>query len=201
MKDEVQITSESEERGNRKRRVILGIQAIAAFAIIILFVRSVWPSPSLQVGTVAPPSNSGGGPKSTTSAQANVPQKLGGLSLVSADVGQQAIEGMAQLHGKDVGIVDGWIGRYQAGGVVWVGQATGEQVAASLLAAMAARIAAANGPFRDLRAADLDGQRLYSVTGQGRTHYFFQKGDKVIWLTLPASGADAFLRDALRSLN
>lgn len=123
------------------------------------------------------------------------------MTLIDVLTGQEAIEDMSMLHGKDVGLVGGWVGHYQARGIVFVGEIADEKGAARLLDAMVARISAGNRVFTNLRSTEIDGQRLHSVTGQGQKHYFYQKGNKVIWLSLPTSKPEDFLSEALQVVN
>ena len=131
-----------------------------------------------------------------------VPRSLGGMSL-SGDVmmGEAAIKEMSQLHGRDVGMVGGWVAHYQRNATVYVGEIVDEVSAAKLLDAMVSRIGAGNAMFKDLQRVRFEGQDLYSVFGQGQNHYFYQKGNKVIWIAAPTSNEAMFLRDALRVIN
>ncbi|MBI2954550.1 MAG: hypothetical protein HYY30_09570 [Chloroflexi bacterium] len=137
----------------------------------------------------------------TTEPAQGIPQKLGAVTLIDALTGQKAIDDMSMLHGKDVGLTGGWVGQYQARGTAYVGETVDEEVAAQLLDAMVARIGAGNRVFTGLRSAQVDGQKVYFVTGLGQNHYFYQKGNKVIWLALPTNKPEDFLGDALRLIN
>ncbi len=131
-----------------------------------------------------------------------VPRSLGGMSL-SGDVmmGEAAIKEMSQLHGRDVGMVGGWVAHYQRNATVYVGEIADEDSASKLMEAMVYRIGAGNAIFKDLQRVRFEGQDLYSVFGQGQNHYFYQKGKNVIWIAAPTSNEAMFLRDALRAIN
>ena len=108
---------------------------------------------------------------------------------------------MSELHGKNVGLTGGWVGRYQSKGVVWVGEISDENGAVQLLNAMVSRIGAGNPVFTNMRRKDIDGVTGYTATGLGQNHFFYQKGNKVIWLTLPVAKPDDFLQDAIKNIN
>ena len=116
-------------------------------------------------------------------------------------MGEAAIKEMSQLHGRDVGMVGGWVAHYQRNATVYVGEIADEDSASNLLEAMVSRIGAGNAIFKDLQRVRFEGQDLYSVFGQGQNHYFYQKGNKVIWIAAPTSNEAMFLRDALRVIN
>lgn len=184
-----------------RRRVIISVQIVLTVLIVLATARWVIgqgsaPAPVPVTGVAPAIQSSSGSP-----ASPGVPQKLGGLGLINVLTSQAAIDDMSKLHGKGVGVVGGWVGHYQSKGTVWVGEIADENGAAQLLEAMVRRIGAGNQYFGNLRRADRDGLALFSVTGQGQNHYFYQKGNKVIWLAMPVNGDDQFLRDALKSIN
>lgn len=185
-----------------RRKVILLAQAFFALVIVVALIRSLYAPAPPEMPSVSTENVATSTSASTKSSQlADIPRKIGGQSLLNVLTGQEAIDDMSELHGQGVGIVGGWVGHYQARGTVWVGETTDDQVAVGLMRAMVSRISVANGPFRDLRNKEIDGQKLYSATGLGQNHYFYQKGNKVIWLAMPVANEDAFLRDALNIIN
>ncbi len=185
-----------------KTKLIVLVQIFLVLLIVIATVRWISGSNSSEqpIRSVASGGSSSPSPGVAPSAP-GVPQKLGGVNLVDALTGQEAVEDMSMLHGKGVGLVGGWVGHYQSKGIAFVGEAVDEKGAAQLLEAMVQRIGAGNATFRNLRDSVIDGQKAYSVTGQGQNHYFYQKGNKVIWLTLPTNKPEDFLRDALQSID
>lgn len=196
-----------------RRKVILSVQTVLALLIIVA---AVWALAGLGKGPpvtasspilgAAPSGSSASGVSSSRTANTaqlaqGIPQKLGAVILTEAVTGQEAIDDMSMLHGKDVGLTGGWVGHYQSRGTAFVGETVDETGAAQLLEAMVARIGAGNRVFTNLKSTQIDGQKLYFVTGQGQNHYFYQKGNKVIWLALPTNKPEDFLGDALRLIN
>ncbi len=104
------------------------------------------------------------------------------------------------MHGQDVGLSAAWIGHYQASGTVWYGEVASETKAAELIDRMSRKIASGNQVFTNLRQQQYDGVMVYSVTGMGQQHFFYQTGKVTIWLAAPKGGEEPFLRDAFRVL-
>ncbi len=125
------------------------------------------------------------------------PHEVAGLSLTKTTTGEQAVHEMTQLHGKDVSLLDGYVAHYAGQGaeaVLYVGQAADVATAASLNERMVALIARGNSPFRGLREVEMDGRRLYGVSGLGAEHYFYQINDKIVWLQVAGTDPEAALR-------
>jgi len=196
-----------------RRKVILSVQAALVLLIILA---AVWTltgqgkgapvTASKPSSSAAPSGGTSAGGASSPSANAaspaqGAPQRLGAVTLIDVLTGQEAIEDMSMLHGKDVGVVGGWVGHYQARGIAFVGEIVDEKGAVQLLDSMVARIGVGNRVFTGLKSTQIDGQKLYFVTGQGQNHYFYQKGSKVIWLSLPTNKPDDFLRDGLKLIS
>ena len=108
---------------------------------------------------------------------------------------------MSRLHGKGVGLKDGYVAHYDGpsgGAVLYVGSAESEKAAADLLGQMEERIGPNNRYFTGLRSVVVEGVRLFSVRSGQESHYFWQVGDKVVWLGFdrddPAALAEAVQR-------
>ena len=163
----------------RNRTTLIVIAAEAVVAVVIVALIFVWPSIS--------------GPTSTSEA----PQQIAGRALRGLVTGDEAIAQLQQMHGKGVGIRNGWIAQYDGGGVIWYGVAGSDSEAQSLIEGMTNRIAQGNQTFTDLKTLDLPNSKLYSVKGQGQTHYYYQSGSATVWIALPADKGPDFLHEAL----
>ncbi|MCL5962641.1 MAG: hypothetical protein M1358_25575, partial [Chloroflexi bacterium] len=202
--------AESSPGMSTKTKAIIGAQGILILLIVLVTVKALSgpdqntgmpASNQSSIGTTSGSSPVGASPNAGSAVSTSpsaIPQKLGAVTLLNAVTGQDALNNLSELHGKGVGITGGWVGHYQARATVWVGEATDEKGAVQLLDAMVSRISAGNATFRDLRSAIVATQQVYSVTGLGQNHYFYQKGNKVIWLALPTNKPEDFLRDALQ---
>lgn len=130
-----------------------------------------------------------------------VPRELGGLKLAGQLMGRDAIASISELHGKDVGVSDGYMARYRGGGtdvMLWVGQASSPAVASQLLERMTGGIARGNPNFSNLEKITVDGVVVYTVTGGGERHFYYARADKVVWLAVSGSDPMVFVKDALR---
>lgn len=129
-----------------------------------------------------------------------LPSELGGLRLLQVMAGPDALAEIYRLHQKDLGLVDGWVGHYEEGATVWVSQATDEAQAAALLAAMTRDIQAGEGGFQHEGEEQIQGVAVHRVRGQGGAHFYYQKGDRAVWVTAPPTVARAFLAQAVEGI-
>jgi hypothetical protein len=106
---------------------------------------------------------------------------------------------MSDLHIRGIDLTDGYVGQYEGDSMVWVGITDDEEQAEELLRAMTDRIAEGASPVGVPQALEMDGKTLSMVLREGREHHFYYRdGRAVIWVQLPPSGTDAFMREALR---
>lgn len=113
------------------------------------------------------------------------PPGLAGLRLTRTVTGAEAVAEMSRLHGKGVGLKDGYVAHYDGpsgGAVLYVGSAESEGAAAELLGQMEERIGPDNRYFTGLRPLVVEGVRLFFVRSGQESHYFWQAGDKVVWI-------------------
>ncbi len=112
-------------------------------------------------------------------------QSFGSYRLTQATTGQEAVAQMSRLHGKGVGVTDGYVGHYEGpsgGAMAYVGETASERDAGVLLAQMEQRIGAGNQYFTDLKPLTVDGVRVLSVRNGQEAHYFWQAGKSVLWI-------------------
>lgn len=135
-------------------------------------------------------------------ARAQLPDSIAGLGLVDYVEGEEATASMSHLHARGIALADGYLGHYEDGGMVWVGLADDEEQAGEMLRAMTDRIGQGVAPFSVPEALEMDGRTVYVVVGQdGDHHLYYQDGRAVIWVQLPTSNPEAFMREALRLLH
>ena len=134
--------------------------------------------------------------------EARLPDSIAGLGLVEYLEGEEATASMSRLHVRGIALADGYLGRYESGGMVWVGLTDDEEQAGEMLRAMTDRIGQGVAPFSVPEALEMEGRTVYVVVGQGGDHHlYYQDGRAVIWVQLPASSSEAFMREALRLLH
>ena len=168
----------------RRRAVIIGIQVVMGLVLIVAVARGLWAS-AQQAGLGSPA----------------IPQAIAGLRLESAMTGQEAMEELRRLHGKDVQLAGGWIGHYENGATIWVGETDSAAQASQLVDAMTQRIRAGNPYFKDLQSQQVGAIMVFSVVGQGQLHYYYQRGNKVVWVAAPPGRKVAFLQAALNAVH
>ena len=132
------------------------------------------------------------------SLENNVPQMIADLSLTRLIVGQEAIESIHQLHGKDFPLVDGAVAVYGNQNVIlWVSDAGSVSAAADLTELMKIRIAEGRSPFEELGSFELDDFVIYELEGIGQTHYYWQSGRLVLWLAADGELAERALGEVV----
>lgn len=131
---------------------------------------------------------------------AEPPKRLGELELVHALRGEEALQAINRLHGKEVAGKEVYVAHYEKDGVVailYVSKASSSGQAASQVKRMVERIQQGNTPFYHLKASEQGETTVYSALGEGRIHYFYRKGSKVIWLAADPPVARQALADLL----
>lgn len=121
--------------------------------------------------------------------QAGPPKSLGDLKLLHALQGEEALQEINRLHGKEVGGKDGYVAHYEKDGAVamlYLAQASSTAEAAGRLKQMSERIERGESPFYHLKTSKRGEITLYSALGQGQIHYFYQRDSSVVWLAVDA---------------
>jgi len=129
------------------------------------------------------------------------PPHLGGLELTHQVSGPEAIRDIERLHGVRMDMADASIFHYSAGGErvqVWVARAPSEKGAEDLLQRMTLGMEGGDSPFTPPRPQIMDGQEVFFSQGQGAYHYYYRKGDRVIWVQIEARDPQLLLQEALR---
>ncbi len=129
------------------------------------------------------------------------PESLGGLRLVHVLRGEEALQAIDHLHGKELGGQGGYVAHYETSGAVamlYVSKASSVEQAARQVQRMTERIGQGTTPFYHLKSSEREGTTVYSALGQGQIHYFFQEGLTVIWLAADAPVANESLRNFFR---
>ena len=131
---------------------------------------------------------------------ASLPGSLAGLPLVSQRTGQAALVEINQLHGKTFPLTAGSVGEYGPTGqlTIWVSQASSNQMAGEILAAMRDKISEGNSPFTPTGLTQVGGKAIYELEGMGQAHYYFRSEELVIWLAVDADLAEDALTGVLR---
>ncbi len=129
----------------------------------------------------------------------SLPDQVAGLTLSESVSGEQALEEITFLHGKEFELISGIRGTY--GGIgqvtIWVAGTNRGSDAADLVDLMRDKIAEGNSPFQPT-GKNLDGDRVvYELTGMGQAHFYFQSGNLVVWLAADENLAVTALEETL----
>ncbi len=176
-----------------RRALIIAVQVVLGLAILVAVTVGIWDQAQKPPG-----SDAGMGPVSELAA--SIPTQIGGLRRGAMMTGAQAMEELQQLHGKGVGLSKGWIAHYGKDAIVYLGETKDEAIATQVFEAMTTRIGAGNQYFKNLQQLQVNGRQVYTVTGQGQRHYYYQQGRQVIWIAAPAGQEEQFLKDAFQTI-
>lgn len=130
-----------------------------------------------------------------------LPARLAGLPLSEQLSDRPALAKIGRLHGQDFSLVDGAVARYgDSTATVWVSSTRTTSLAAQQVQAMTGRISEGRSPFTPLGRKEVEGITVYSLTGMGQRHYYFQLERRVVWLAVTAELADQALGELIRYL-
>jgi len=137
-------------------------------------------------------------PTTGTDQAESIPRTIAGLALAQVITGQEAVDAIHQLHGKDFPLTNGAVASYGAqNATLWVSGTGGESDAAALTEMMKVRIAEGRSPFVDQGSFNLDGFTIYALDGLGQAHYYWQSGSLVLWLTVDQELASSALQETI----
>jgi len=130
-----------------------------------------------------------------------LPESIGEFRLQKMESGEKAKKEIARLHGKNLDFRTGYIGTYTLGNTkakLWISDYNSKIEAAGEVERMARRIQTREGKeFRHFRMIPIEGIPIYFVVGMGQAHYFYQTGNKVIWLAVDPRLAKETIRDLI----
>jgi len=136
-----------------------------------------------------------------TGGEIRVPDSLAGWPLSEQVTGPEALRQIERLHGKGFPLTDGAVAHYGGNrATLWISSTWLPVMAARQVEAMADRIAEGQSPFTPTGQEVIEGKTVYTLSGMGQTHYYFQHKRLVIWLAASPSIARQSLTDLLQSL-
>jgi hypothetical protein len=164
--------------GRRRRNLVRFVPVAFAVVLVVAVFSGLWSA-----------ANGPDGP---------APRSLAGMSLAQLIAGPEAVSQMSKLHGKGVGVVDGYIAHYQGSGggaVLYVGRMGSVENAVALNQQMVDRIAVGNPMFTDLSSLTVEGTEVFKVRSGPESHYFWREGELINWIGFdrdsPAALAEA----------
>ena len=81
---------------------------------------------------------------------------------------------------------------------VWVARAPSEKGAEDLLQRMTQAMEAGTSPFTPPRPQKVDGREVFFSQGLEAEHYYYRKGDRVVWVQIEAQAPQLLLQEVLR---
>jgi len=176
--------------GNTARRSGMSLGKRLAFVVPLVFAVAI--SVSVATGLWSATSQ-----EETTPA----PRQLAGYQLDQVMSGEEAIAEISALHGKDIPVAEAWVAHYQGNSTVWAARATDTEQAVELLDRMVRGIQRGTSPFSGLTQTRFKGISVYTVTDGRQTHFFYQQGERVVWLATPRGAEEPFLAAAVQEIS
>jgi hypothetical protein len=171
-----------------KKQLILSVFGVVIFIVTILTV-SFFPE---RNKTVSAPE---------TNQAISIPSKIGSYSLTMKLEGDEAMQQISQLHGKDIDIKAGYIIEYQnddqAPAMVWISESSDENEATKLFNKMN-KLMDQSKMYSDHRTVKIDGTSVEYVFGMDMDNYYYQKGSQVIWITVSMDENQEFIKSGLK---
>jgi len=138
-------------------------------------------------------------PVIATSVTWRMPKSLAGKSLIAQKSGAVALAEIESLHGKGFALADGTVVRY-GDATVRVAKAKDEAAARAMVDTMTRRIAEGRSPFTPTGTRPINGRIVWTLTGMGQSHFYWQTSDKVTWLAISPALAEQGLRELTLAL-
>lgn len=133
------------------------------------------------------------------SRHSSIPREIAGYKLVRSVQGAEAVQMAVGMHQGSPKIIDAWIAYYEPDGVVWVGKTESPQVAQEQLEAMDQAIAKGGTGYSSPGELQISGRRVLAVVDRSGTNYFFQDGQRVVWVKAPEGSGTSFVEALLRA--
>jgi len=125
-----------------------------------------------------------------------MPRSLAGRSLIAQKSGAVALTEIETLHGKGFELTDGTVVRF-GDATLWVAKAKGEAAAKAMADTMTRRIAEGRSPFTPTGTRPINGRTVWTLTGIGQSHFYWQTSNKVVWLAISPALAEQGLRELM----
>lgn len=132
----------------------------------------------------------------TTPGPAPLPPMLAGLPLVEEQSGPEAAQNIAHLHQQTFPLSGAAVGTYgdtSSSATLWVSESPLGPLAANMEQAMEEAIAAGNSPFLPVGTREVERRLVRVLTGMGQTHFYFRSDNRVVWLAVDETLAEAAL--------
>jgi hypothetical protein len=128
----------------------------------------------------------------------NIPPMLAGVQLSQVITGEEAIDSIQKLHGKEFPLEDGAVAIYGSRNVIlWISDAGDNSDAKELTELMKIRISEGRSPFKEQGKFVQNGITIYELEGLGQQHFYWQSGRLVLWLAADDEFAETALMETI----
>ena len=128
----------------------------------------------------------------------DAPQSLAGFPLLDLLTGAKAVAEIQGMHLGDFQITQAIVSSYGSGNILlWVADAGSPEASTGLLDQMAAVIGQGGTPFSPTGIYEFSSRKVYGMEGGGQLHFFFQSGQKVVWMSAEPAAAEQALIEAM----
>lgn len=127
-----------------------------------------------------------------------LPTQLGGLGLTKVFEGAEAAGMIDKMHGKKLGVTENYIGYYgskRARNVLFVSVYEIVEKAKDDLMQMAVKMEKGSRMFAPLSVEGMEDNPRFRTEGMGLVHYFYRRGNLLIWWQAEPDKADASYAD------
>lgn len=132
----------------------------------------------------------------------SIPNQIGTYSLISKIDGKEALQQISKLHGKDIKIQNAYILQYhnesQESAVVWISESPNGSEAKKLFNRMD-RLMDQSNMYSNHRLIEIDGSPIEYVYGMDMDNYYYQKGSRIIWISVSMDKNREFIKNGLKS--
>ncbi|HVJ47682.1 hypothetical protein [Desulfitobacterium sp.] len=128
------------------------------------------------------------------------PAKVSEMNRIELIAGEQALKSVSMLHGKDIPLKQAYVANYQGQGnkkmTIWYSETNNLQDAQLLFQAMDQKMPNSDA-FKDYKTIKLKDQEYKFITGMGQEHYYWLKGNRVLWIAVQGSDSLKVLKEII----
>lgn len=128
------------------------------------------------------------------------PSQVAEMNRIEVIAGEQALNSVSMLHGKDIPMKQAYVATYQGQGnqemTLWYSETNNPQDAQLLFQSMDEKMPNSEA-FKDYKTVKLDNQDYKFVTGMGQDHYYWLIGNRVLWIAVQGSDSLKVLKEII----
>lgn len=129
----------------------------------------------------------------------NVPKKIASIPLAEAISGQEAIQQIAMMHGKDISLDEGYIAKYISGGTevtLWISISPSREEGEELFRLMDEKMPASK-VFKNRQEIVVRSKKVIKVDGMGQEHYYWVSGKYNYWVAVAGTDGKTVVEDLM----